>query len=143
MDLRNLIIQNCPGLKDLADVIHGDLTQQHRSQVGKDFSSGKLLLLICTAAFEMGIDKSDLKRCIIYDKVLSIESSEQRRGRVRSHDTECEIIYMLNQVAMTKDKTASEDQANEYEIPESANTAESAVDVDAKESKRLALLSRF
>ena len=32
-----------------------DLTPEHRSQLGSDFAAGNLLILICTAAFEMGI----------------------------------------------------------------------------------------
>ena len=55
MDLRNQILLECPGLKGKIDVIHGELTPQHRAQLGSDFSTGKLLILICTTTTAVSV----------------------------------------------------------------------------------------
>ena len=53
---------------------HAGKTDQQRQAIQKMFISNQVRCLVCTIAFSMGIDKSDIKSVIHYDMPKSIEN---------------------------------------------------------------------
>ena len=60
---------------------HAGKTDQQRYAIQKMFISNQIRVLVCTIAFSMGIDKSDIQSVIHYDMPKSIENYVQEIGR--------------------------------------------------------------
>lgn len=64
-----------------AELIHGDITQQKRNAVMKEFKSGQLEVLVATDVAARGIDISDVTHVYNYDIPQDPESYVHRIGR--------------------------------------------------------------
>lgn len=60
---------------------HAGKTDHQRYAIQKMFISNQIRVLVCTIAFSMGIDKSDIQSVIHYDMPKSIENYVQEIGR--------------------------------------------------------------
>jgi len=60
---------------------HAGKTDEERNYVQKCFISGQIKVLVCTIAFSMGIDKSDVEAVVHFDIPKSIENYVQEIGR--------------------------------------------------------------
>ncbi len=60
---------------------HAGLSAAQRKRNQSDFMSGRLRVLVCTVAFGMGLDKSDVRSVIHYNMPKSFESFVQEIGR--------------------------------------------------------------
>lgn len=53
---------------------HAGKTDDQRSAIQRDFINDKIRCLVCTIAFSMGIDKSDIQSVIHFDMPRSLEN---------------------------------------------------------------------
>eukprot|EP00347_Sterkiella_histriomuscorum_P010247 403377026 len=60
---------------------HAGKSDQQRQIIQKNFINNNIRVLVCTIAFSMGIDKSDIQSVIHYDMPKSIENYVQEIGR--------------------------------------------------------------
>lgn len=67
------------GIKSL--VYHSGIAPEKRKQIAKEFIYSDAGVLIATSAFEMGVDKKDVRQVIHFDIPSSIESYIQGIGR--------------------------------------------------------------
>jgi len=84
-------LKNIPGHK--ARKYHGKMEKRLRSQNLTDFITGKVLVIVATIAFGMGIDKSDIRRVIHVGPTKSIEAYYQQTGRA-GRDGDLSHCYM-------------------------------------------------
>jgi ATP-dependent DNA helicase RecQ len=64
-----------------ADFYHAGLSQDERSKKQEDWIQNKMRVIVCTNAFGMGIDKSDVRTVIHYDVPDCLENYYQEAGR--------------------------------------------------------------
>ena len=127
------ILYVCPALSGKILVIHAALTSQQRKLVGQLFNSGTLLVVVATAAFEMGVDKKDLTRAVCYRNIKSIESLGQREGRIRvprSDAKECEIRVIFDSAKM------AQSELQKTEVKQVVIRKESKAQIEAISQKR-------
>ncbi|MDF2379634.1 MAG: DEAD/DEAH box helicase [Candidatus Gracilibacteria bacterium] len=80
-----------------AEAIHGDLSQQQRSNVMERFRKKKIQILVATDVAARGIDVDDLTHVINYQLPDSIEAyihRSGRTGRAQKSGTSISIIHM-------------------------------------------------
>jgi len=65
----------------LAAAYHGRLPEATRRQVQDDFASGRLRVVVATAAFGMGVDLPDIRQVIHFNTPGSLEAYYQEAGR--------------------------------------------------------------
>jgi superfamily II DNA/RNA helicase len=75
---------------------HAGKTDQQRQAIQKMFISNQIRCLVCTIAFSMGIDKSDIQSVIHYDMPKSIENYVQEIGRAGRDGTLARCHMFLN-----------------------------------------------
>nr|AEV53961.1 RecQ-like protein [Stylonychia lemnae] len=88
---------------------HAGKTDQQRQMIQKNFINNNIRVLVCTIAFSMGIDKSDIQSVIHYDMPKSIENYVQEIGRAgrdgklaRCHLFLCnEDFYLIRRLILT------------------------------------------
>jgi ATP-dependent DNA helicase RecQ len=64
-----------------ADYYHAGLSQEERNKKQEDWINNKIRVIVCTNAFGMGIDKTDVRTVIHYDTPDCIENYYQEAGR--------------------------------------------------------------
>lgn len=79
--LTNYVSQLLNLQKISADYYHAGLTQEERNQKQEDWINNKTRVIVCTNAFGMGIDKTDVRTVIHYDTPDCIENYYQEAGR--------------------------------------------------------------
>lgn len=84
--------------KNRVGTYHGKLENGLREKVQKDFMDDQYSILVCTKAFGMGIDKSNIKYTIHTCLPQSIESFYQEAGRAgrdadKTEKSYCYILY--------------------------------------------------
>lgn len=75
---------------------HAGLTIKERQQVQKKWQSNEYRLLVCTNAFGMGIDKSDVRFVLHTDLAPSIEEYYQEAGRAGRDGKPAYAIVLFN-----------------------------------------------
>jgi ATP-dependent DNA helicase RecQ len=81
------------GIHDVA-FYHGGMDQDERLLIQKQFLNTQLQLIVCTNAFGMGINKSDIRYVIHYHAPSSIEGYVQEIGRA-GRDMNPSAAFML------------------------------------------------
>jgi len=79
--LTNYVSQLLNLQKISADYYHAGLTQEERNKKQEDWINNKTRVIVCTNAFGMGIDKTDVRTVIHYDSPDCIENYYQEAGR--------------------------------------------------------------
>ncbi|MFT4204643.1 MAG: ATP-dependent DNA helicase RecQ [Chitinophagaceae bacterium] len=64
-----------------ADYYHAGLTQEERTAKQEQWTQSRIRVMVCTNAFGMGIDKSDVRVVIHHDAPDSLENYYQESGR--------------------------------------------------------------
>ncbi len=74
---------------------HGQLDQEERDRVQEQFMSGDLLVICCTNAFGLGVDKADVRFVVHRDVPASVEEYFQEAGRagLDRKFARCVLIY--------------------------------------------------
>lgn len=76
-------------------ILHGDIKQNHRERIMKDFRSGKIQYLICTDVASRGLDIEGITHVIHYDAPESQEDYVHRTGRVGRMGKEGKVISFV------------------------------------------------
>lgn len=74
---------------------HAGLSQEQRTKVQTDYSSGKLRILVATNAFGMGIDQPDVRLVVHFQMPANIDSLYQEMGRAGRDEkpSTCLLLY--------------------------------------------------
>jgi ATP-dependent DNA helicase RecQ len=80
-----------------ASCYHGGLDQATQIHAQKHWMSGESKIMVATAAFGMGVDKSNIRYVILYSIPTSIESMFQQLGRAGrdGRPASCTIMFSL------------------------------------------------
>ena len=79
-----------------AEYYHAGLTPESREKKQNAWTAGKIRVMVCTNAFGMGIDKSDVRFVVHWEMPGSIEEYFQESGRVGRDNkpaTGCTFIF--------------------------------------------------
>eukprot|EP00457_Paulinella_chromatophora_P000719 gb/GEZN01000719.1/.p1 GENE.gb/GEZN01000719.1/~~gb/GEZN01000719.1/.p1 ORF type:complete len:1212 (+),score=207.98 gb/GEZN01000719.1/:93-3728(+) len=96
----------------LCEAYHAGLPHKKRAQVLESFLLDRLEVLVCTTAFGMGIDKSDIRRVIHYGIPKSIEAYYQQTGRAGRDGNPAECILLYTAADLTKASFLLEQSSN-------------------------------
>ncbi|KAH9989891.1 ATP-dependent DNA helicase recQ [Xylariaceae sp. FL0662B] len=64
-----------------AAAFHAGLKTEEKTQIQDDFMAGKVLIVVATIAFGMGIDKADIRNILHFDLSGTVEEYSQQIGR--------------------------------------------------------------
>ena len=99
-----------------ASFYHAGLSPAQRSQRQQEWMSGNIRTMVCTNAFGMGIDKSDVRLVVHLSLPDSIESYFQEAGRAGRDlkDSKAVLLWNGNDVRSLKDLLALSFPEREY-----------------------------
>ncbi|CAD6922229.1 unnamed protein product [Tilletia controversa] len=90
------------GFKNIVQLYHADLTDEHRSKILMLINTGKILIVICTDAFGMGANCRAILRVIQLKLFGGVLAWWQRMGRAgRDFADEAEAILFVEPTHMT------------------------------------------
>ena len=97
IDVANYL-NSLESLKDKVAVYHGKLSATGKASSQNNFMNNKYAILVCTKAFGMGIDKSNIRYTIHYALPSSMEAFYQEAGRAgrdsdKTKKSYCYILY--------------------------------------------------
>lgn len=79
-----------------ADIYHGSIDIEKRSNVQSDFKKGTIKCLVCTNAFGMGINIPNIRTIIHYGSPSSLDSYYQEIGRGSRDGEPCECYLFFD-----------------------------------------------
>lgn len=79
------------------EMYHAGMTMEARNQTHTNFLTGKTTVLVGTAAFGMGIDKSDTRRVIHYGPPKTVEEYYQQIGRAGRDGIKAECTMWVSE----------------------------------------------
>lgn len=91
-----------------ADFYHAGLSQDERNKKQNDWINNKTRIIVCTNAFGMGIDKSDVETVIHFDAPDCLENYYQEAGRA-GRDGKKAYAVLLYQIKEVNDLKALPD----------------------------------
>lgn len=83
---------------------HAGLDGGSRQRTQYDFQNGKFRTIVCTVAFGMGIDKSDIRQVIHFNLPSSLESYYQEAGRAGrdGNHARCLLLHQAKDISTQK-----------------------------------------
>ena len=84
------------------EFFHAGLKVAEKKQIQEDYINGNLNLIICTVAFGMGIDRSNVRYVINVDLPNSLEEFSQMSGRAARDGLESESYLLYGQQDIAK-----------------------------------------
>lgn len=83
---------------------HAGLDAGSRQKTQFDFQNGKFRTIVCTVAFGMGIDKSDIRQVIHFNLPSSLESYYQEAGRAGrdGNHARCLLLHQAKDISTQK-----------------------------------------
>ena len=114
-----IYVRNRRKTRELAEILqknnisatyyHAGLNAKTRDERQKDWSLGRVKVIVATNAFGMGIDKSNVRYVIHYDLPDSIESYFQEAGRAGRdlQPSKATLLYNNNDIVRAKDRIKS------------------------------------
>ncbi len=87
-----------------AGFYHAGLDTGARQKTQFDFQNGKFRTIVCTVAFGMGIDKSDIRQVIHFNLPSSLESYYQEAGRAGrdGNHARCLLLHQAKDISTQK-----------------------------------------
>ncbi len=111
-----IYVRNRRKTRELADILlkndisatyyHAGLDAKTRDERQKDWSLGRVKVIVATNAFGMGIDKANVRAVFHYDLADSIESYFQEAGRAGRdlQPSKAILLYNSNDIVQAKDR---------------------------------------
>lgn len=99
-----------------ADFFHAGLTSDEKIRKQNEWKSGQCRVIVCTNAFGMGIDKSDVRLVIHFELPNSLEEYFQEAGRAGRDGEKAYAIALFSQRDLTQLKKRIKDEFPEREF---------------------------
>jgi len=88
---------------------HGSMSKKDKNDAHRDFFQDKIKVIVCTVAFALGIDKSNIRKIYNYGPPCNIETYYQEIGRAGRDGLPCKVVlfqsdgdFALNQFLISK-----------------------------------------
>jgi len=103
--------------------MHSSLTHEHRKAVTTQFKTGELHVTFGTAANEMGVHNANLEEAFGWKSFTSVESYDQRDGRIGRANQNCVFTMFYDPVRMSNDRAPkTTTQLSESEAKQATKT---------------------
>jgi ATP-dependent DNA helicase RecQ len=122
---------------------HAALPNETRSKVQEDFLNDKLLIVVATIAFGMGIDKSNVRWVIHYNLPKNIESYYQEIGRAGRDGAPAETLLFYSMADVNTYQSMFADAGGENQQLQGAKLDRMLKFADAAICRRKILLNYF
>ncbi|MBT1172363.1 RecQ family ATP-dependent DNA helicase [Bifidobacterium sp. MA2] len=112
------------GAPPIAVAYHGGMSPEVRGAAQRDFVTDRVLVVVATNAFGMGIDKSNVRYVIHHNMPESIEAYYQEAGRAGrdGEPSRCTLLWNESDI-VTRRRLLDNDNENERMTPEEQEIA--------------------
>ncbi|NQU65809.1 MAG: DEAD/DEAH box helicase, partial [SAR324 cluster bacterium] len=92
--LHRAVTDGSSTLKKQIKPYRGGLLPNERRELERDLASGKITVIICTNALELGIDIGDLELCVLSGHPGTVASFWQQAGRVGRKEKPATVVFI-------------------------------------------------